>query len=106
AKNHDDLLASWVAVQQSQGRRLSPSEEKAHANESREFLSLLRQAIQNGNVRDLNRTEWDAIRDFLGALSASRAKGGYTPSQTAIFVFSLKQPVFELLRNEISDPRE
>lgn len=106
AKNHDDLLASWIAIQQSQGRRVSPAEEKAHANESREFLTLLRQAVQNGNVRDFNRAEWDGVRDFLGTLSASRAKGGYTPTQTATFVFSLKQAIFELLRKEVSDPRE
>lgn len=106
ANNYDDLLASWIAIQQSQGRRVSPAEEKAHANESREFLALLRQAVENGNVKDVNRAEWDGVRDFLGNLSASRAKGGYTPSQTATFVFSLKQAIFEVLRKEVTEPRE
>ncbi len=31
-------------------------------------------------------------------MSASRAKGGYTPTETATFVLSIKKPLFEVLR--------
>jgi rsbT co-antagonist protein RsbR len=40
------------------------------------------------------------VRDFLGGLSRSRAAQGFTPAQTAMFVFSLKQPIFTRLRKE------
>jgi rsbT co-antagonist protein RsbR len=41
---------------------------------------------------------WDGTRELLGEVSRSRAQQGFTPSETATFVFSLKQPVFVQLR--------
>jgi len=43
------------------------------------------------------------VRDLLGDFSRTRAVQGFTPSQTATFVFSLKEPLFALLRDEIKD---
>jgi rsbT co-antagonist protein RsbR len=43
------------------------------------------------------------VRELLGDFSRSRALQGFTPSQTATFVFSLKEPLFTLLRDEIKD---
>jgi rsbT co-antagonist protein RsbR len=40
---------------------------------------------------------------MLSELSAARARQGYSPSETATFVFSLKQPLFARLRGEIND---
>lgn len=43
---------------------------------------------------------------MLEALSRSRAALGLTPSETASFVFSIKEPLFELLRQKLaSDPK-
>ena len=45
--------------------------------------------------------------DFLGGLSRSRARQGFSPTETATFIFSFKQPLFEKLRKELeSDPEE
>jgi rsbT co-antagonist protein RsbR len=42
---------------------------------------------------------------MLAALSASRARQGFTPTETAMFVFSFKQPLFAVLREELTrDP--
>jgi len=43
------------------------------------------------------------VRELLEDFSRSRAVQGFTPSQTATFVFSLKEPLFTLLRHEIKD---
>jgi rsbT co-antagonist protein RsbR len=43
---------------------------------------------------------WDFVREFLTGISRSRALQGFSPSETATFVFSLKQPVFARLRAE------
>ena len=37
----------------------------------------------------------------IGGSSANRAKGGHTPSETAGFVFSLKNPLFSILLEEL-----
>ena len=49
--------------------------------------------------------DWAEARAFLEDLSRTRARQGFSPSETATFVFSLKQPLFARLRQEIGrDP--
>jgi rsbT co-antagonist protein RsbR len=45
-------------------------------------------------------------REFLADLSRSRVKQGFTPSETAVFVFSLKEPLFARMRAAIKDAEE
>ena len=40
---------------------------------------------------------------MLGDLSRSRAMLGFSPSETATFIFSLKQPLFDRLRKEVGN---
>jgi rsbT co-antagonist protein RsbR len=42
-------------------------------------------------------------RALLEGVSRSRATQGFTPSETATFVFSLKQPLFEQLKTKFAD---
>jgi rsbT co-antagonist protein RsbR len=66
--------------------------------QSREFLGLVRQASQGG--MDIESGAWTGVREFLTRVSSSRAVQGFSPSETATFVLSLKQPVFEQLRRD------
>lgn len=66
--------------------------------ESTEFMELLVTAVATGNITDITASEWVPVRDFLAALSRSRAANNFTPSETATFVFSLKQPIFTRLQ--------
>jgi len=70
---------------------------------SRDFLKRLRAALltaaQNGHVTDVNAPVWSEVRDWLGDFSRTRARQGYSPSETATFVFSLKHVIFERLRD-------
>ncbi|HEX6316524.1 MAG TPA: STAS domain-containing protein, partial [Gemmatimonadaceae bacterium] len=55
---------------------------------------------------DLTTESWKPVREFLTRLSSDRARQGYTSAQTAMFVFSLKEPLFTLLRRETKDPAQ
>ena len=44
--------------------------------------------------------EWQPVREVLEDLSRDRAVQGFSSSETAVFVFSLKEPLFALLREE------
>jgi rsbT co-antagonist protein RsbR len=61
------------------------------------------QALERGETEQLSGAAWSSVRDLLGDFSRARAVMGFTPSQTATFVFSLKEPLFALLRDEIKD---
>jgi rsbT co-antagonist protein RsbR len=70
--------------------------EKELQQQSTEFLTLFLHAIAAG-TRDINASEFSAIRQFLANLSTTRANQGFTSSETCTFVFSLKQPLFNCL---------
>ncbi len=103
SKYESDLLREWVTAQSGNGgRRLSAAEERQLTTESRDFLGALREATQSGNV-DIDSRQWSHVRELLTELSASRARSGQKPVETATFVFSLKEPVFALLRRELAN---
>jgi rsbT co-antagonist protein RsbR len=59
-----------------------------------------------GNTSEIERPEWTTVRNVLRDLSRQRALQGFSPSETAMFVLSLKQPLFDRLRTELaSDPQ-
>src|SRR6186997_459942 len=102
--NEKDLLSDWIkeqlAAKTSRGDLLKESDLR---EQSRAFLSGLQTASQKG-IDDLDGPAWAEVRHHLSGLSRSRALAGFSPSETATFVFSLKQPLFSRLRSEIKDP--
>jgi rsbT co-antagonist protein RsbR len=100
-KYESELLASWISEQlASSTLRKDLMKESELRQQSRNFLSLLRAAAQSNNFTDTSRPEWGAIRDLLSDVSKSRATQGFTPSETASFVFSLRKPLLNLIQRE------
>ena len=105
-KYEKELLADWVQLQLSAPtRRADLLTESELRRESAEFLALLREAVHSGNT-DTNAAEWAKVREMLASLSRSRARQGFSPLETATFVFSFKQPLFERLRREFAGDAE
>ena len=104
-KNESDLLSDWMNEQLAAVRRRDLMNDVDLQTQSAELLRAITQAAKNGNVTELSRSEWTQVRDRLTEISSSRAKQGFSPSETATFVFSLKQPLFRRLRTELAkDP--
>jgi rsbT co-antagonist protein RsbR len=101
-KYQKELLADWMQNQLSaRTLRTDLMKEGELREQSREFLGLLQAALGTGEYTDVYSAEWTPVRDFLEGVSRSRALQGFSPSETATFVFSLKQPLFARLRNEL-----
>ena len=106
-RDQDSLLKEWLSLQSAASpRRLNATEEKQLASESREFVSVFLKAAHSRNLTDITKPEWTPVREFLSAASATRAKSGATPVDTAMFIFSLKEPLFARLRQEIGEGPE
>ncbi len=99
-EKESDLLTQWLEVQSKTGKRLSATEKQDSERKSREFVKALQVASRTEGTDNLNGAAWAPVKEILSDLSASRAKAGYTPSETASFIFSLKEPLFALLREE------
>jgi rsbT co-antagonist protein RsbR len=105
-RHQDELLNEWVQAQQSAtSSRMDLINDVDLARESRELLGLLQRALADadGDGRGIDGPRWESVRDFLSGLSRSRAEAGFSPSDTAMFVFSLKQPLFARLSQEFGD---
>lgn len=105
-KHEADLLSEWLKAQAATGIRRDSVSESELQEQSREFLKLLQTASQNGNGDIRQAQSWAPMRDMLSSLSRTRARQGFTPSQTATFVFSFKEPLFARLRQEYKDDGE
>ncbi len=101
-RRENEILERWVKDQLASANLRSNVLSDAQVREqSREFLVLLRQASAKGAaVGDIAGAAWAPVRDLLGQISRARAAQSFSPSETATFVFSLKQPIFEALRRE------
>jgi rsbT co-antagonist protein RsbR len=101
SKRERDITAHWLDLQSKSSRRSSATEKQEAIRESHDFMDAFKTASQTDQLEDIGRPAWAPMRDLLTALSTRRAKGGYTPTETASFVFSLKEPLFAALQQEL-----
>jgi rsbT co-antagonist protein RsbR len=102
-KHEADILTDWVKEQLAAVTlRQDLISETDLREQSRVLLGAFRDALSRDGV-DITRPEWAAVRDLLGEVSRTRARQGFSPSETATFVFSLRQPLFSRLRQEVRD---
>lgn len=91
------ILADWVRLLT--GHATDSRIDRAEIeSQCADVLRTLRAAIAGGNATDIMAPGYAATRDLLGTISRSRAIQGFSPSETATFVMSLKEPVFTRLR--------
>ncbi len=107
ARHEKQLLQEWVQRQKESlaARRDRIPETQLHAN-SQDFLRALSDALYRNAGTDIGKPEWSNMRDLLGEISRQRAIQGFTPSETATFVFSFKQPLFARISAEYADNKE
>jgi rsbT co-antagonist protein RsbR len=98
------ILDDWLRQQlQSVSMRRDLMSEAELQRQSREFLSAFVDAAGRGGIQDMHGASWTPVRELLGRVSESRAHQGFSSSETATFIFSLKQPLFTQLRHSIPD---
>jgi rsbT co-antagonist protein RsbR len=94
-KDEDGILEQWLALQKASGHgggaRISEADLRGQC---REFLSAIVEGMAGSGV-DIEGHSYARARQVLAEISHSRALQGFSPSDTARFVFSLKEPLFE-----------
>ncbi|MFK3736677.1 STAS domain-containing protein [Massilia sp. TN1-12] len=93
-----EIGAAWVAQLEALTVRTNVVSREQLRNHCQQFLSAFTNATRSGELQNIEHRAWDEVRDLLSEISSARAKNGSTPSETATFVFSLKQPLFAHLR--------
>ena len=102
SRNAKPLLASWLAQQRaSSAARFDLISNSELDDQSKRFLASVEAALKAGASDDPSSDAWTDARELLREISRSRAIQGFSPNETASFVFSLKQPLFDLVRREL-----
>jgi rsbT co-antagonist protein RsbR len=93
------ILQEWLRQQLAdQHLRTDLISEVELRADSDRFLQVFSEAVQSGNLSDIQDPAYKPTLEMLEGFSRSRSLQGFTPSETATFVFSLKQPLFSALR--------
>ena len=97
-----DLLETWLEKLKELGAdgggRIKDGEIRTQC---RNVLRALLDVPARESSKDIQASGFAALRDLLGDISRSRALQGFSPKETASFVFSLKEPLFSLIQKEL-----
>jgi len=98
AEKKDEILETWF---KEQGAAESLREDLMSRDDllvqADNLLDALCKAASSGNLKDVDTPQYEDMRNVLADISKGRAKLGFTPSETAMFVLSLKPAIFSFL---------
>jgi rsbT co-antagonist protein RsbR len=97
-----EIQSKWskqlsAATAASTKARITPAELEKQVHD---FLDVFTVAVQSDKMDDIRAPEWADVRLFLEELSQRRVQAGYSSDETAMFIFSLKRPLFDVLKDE------
>jgi rsbT co-antagonist protein RsbR len=99
-KHRDALVAEWVKGQLAGSSRAGKIRDAELREQCAEFIGLLRDALDRGGPSP-DGEGWQPLKELLSNVSRTRGTQGFTPGETATFVFSLKKPLFARIRKEL-----
>ncbi|MCE4226505.1 STAS domain-containing protein [Methylobacterium sp. C25] len=91
------ILEAWLAsLREGASLQSGRIREAELQTQAKTVFGQLREALEGG--LDADGGSFAPLRETLGEISRSRAIQGFTPTDTANFIFALKEPIFESLR--------
>jgi rsbT co-antagonist protein RsbR len=97
-QNRESIKQIWLNDLKSAVRRRDLISEHELELQATEMLNTLADVPSRVGLEEFGAPEWQPLKDMLAALSLSRAASGFTPSETAIFVLSIKAALFNVAR--------
>lgn len=105
-KRRKQILEQWMNNQLSdEGLREDLMSNEELRGQSEELLDVFTKTVNERNITDLQSSEFDPVLEILSGISISRARQGFSPRETGVYVFSLKDSILQVLQEEIkNDP--
>ena len=99
SQHRESILSGWMRDMVGSTRRTDLMKESELQQQCQQFLSLLEKAAaQSANIQS---STYDPLREMLAEISRTRALQGFSPRETATFIFSIKQPLFSAIRESL-----
>jgi rsbT co-antagonist protein RsbR len=104
-KYQNEIRADWLKQMAGSVSRADLMTKEELDIQSRELMDAIAMGARSGEITNLDGPAWSQAREVLNSISTSRARQGFSSGETATFVLSLKQPIFNAIRREnASDP--
>jgi rsbT co-antagonist protein RsbR len=91
-KNQKTITKNWMEIlleDESMREDLVTNDELREQSE--ELVAALVQAFRSGNFENIESEEYESVLEIISGLSNSRAKQGYSPRETGLYVLSMKE---------------
>lgn len=102
SQNEEKLRSEWIRTMTTSVKRADLISRIEMEEQCAAILRAIVEGVKTSGVDRIEAEGWNAARDLLTGISASRARQGFSPVDVATFVQSLKQPLFALIRDKRS----
>jgi rsbT co-antagonist protein RsbR len=102
--NKNRLFDTWIQKQlASESLREDLMTDDELRAQSQELVDTLASVVTAENITHVESTDFDEVFEVLSAISMSRARQGFSPRETGLYIFSLKEAIFDLLQENLAD---
>ncbi len=103
-ENESAILDEWVKAQlQAITLRTDLLSNVGVKQQSVDFFNVFQMAVKSGEMTDIFSQQWEAVRSVLEKISKTRSMQSFTSTETATFIFSLKQTLFSQLEKALGN---
>ena len=106
SKNEEQIRAEWIRDMGKSVQRADLMSQVELEEQCRALLSAVAAALKSSGSANLSAAGWNPVRDLLQEISTSRARQGFSPADVAMFILSLKQPLFSVIRRDLSGSQD
>lgn len=71
--------------------------------QSEELLDVILKKLTEENLNNAESADFEDVFEILGGISITRARQGFSPRETGLFIFSLKDAILSVLQAELKD---
>lgn len=106
-QNKKKILENWMQNQLAdEALRDDLISNEELRRQSDELLTGLATATATGNVENTYAPEYETVTEILSDISITRARQGFTPRETGMYVLSLKQAINQVLEEKLAEQPE
>lgn len=106
-KKRKQILEDWMKNQLADaGLREDLMSNEELREQSNELLDSLLKSLNEKNITDVQSSDFEQVFEILSGISISRARQGFSPRETGVYIFSLKDALLQTLRTELKDNPE
>ncbi|HTX40403.1 MAG TPA: STAS domain-containing protein [Acidobacteriaceae bacterium] len=106
SRNEEQIRADWIRDMRQTVQRADLMSKTELDEQCATFLNAVVAGVRSTGSTDVTTAGWTPAREFLEGISASRARQGFSPTEVATFVLSLKQPLFAAIRHDMSKSQD